>query len=151
MRGHRCCDAERARCVALIAGLTLFGLVSSGAASVSVNAPCSGGGAALVAAIASVNASGGGSVNLDSGCTYSLTVANNPVSGGNGLPVITSPLTVNGKGATIAGNSSNFRIFMVDGNSGGALTLNGVTITGGKVLGMMAGGLEAGSSTSRAR
>ena len=64
--------------------------------------------------------------------------------GGNGLPVVVSPITINGKGATIAGNSSHFRIVMVDGISGGALTLNGVSITGGKVTGMMAAGAGGG-------
>src|SRR5207248_2354796 len=41
-------------------------------------------------------------------------------------------------------NSSNFRIFMVDGSSSGALALNGVTVTGGKVLGHMAAGAGGG-------
>lgn len=125
-------------------GCVLFAFVSAGAASTSVNVPCSGGGPALVAAVASVNASGGGSVNLVSGCTYSLVSANNPAAGGNGLPVITTNVAINGKGATIAGNSSHFRIVMVDGTSGGALTLNGVTITGGKVTGMMVAGAGGG-------
>jgi hypothetical protein len=91
-----------------------------------------------------LNAAGGGSINLDSGCTYSLTTRDNLVMGGNGLPVVVSPVTVNGKGATIAGNGSNFRIFAINGSSGGALTLNGVTVTGGKILGAMATGAGGG-------
>jgi hypothetical protein len=122
----------RAGClVGLVAGLALFGLVSSGAASVSVNVSCSGGGAALAAAIKSVNSSGGGSVNLASGCTYQLTTADNSGgTGSNALPIVISQITVNGKNATIAGNGSDFRIFEVDGPNGN-LTLNGVTITRG--------------------
>jgi hypothetical protein len=98
----------------------------------------------LVAAVNTVNAAGGGSINLDSGCTYSLTTRNNTAFGGNGLPVVATPITVNGKGATIAGNSTNFRVLAIDGSSGGALTLNGVTITGGKILGAMAAGAGGG-------
>ena len=131
---------------ALVVSTTAAGLVASTAAgaAASVDVACSAGGAGLVAAVNTVNAAGGGSINLASGCTYSLTTANNPAVGGNGLPVVVTPITVNGKGATIAGNRSNFRIFMVDGSSGGALTLNGVTITAGKVLGHMAAGAGGG-------
>jgi hypothetical protein len=108
---------------------------TAAAAAASVNVPCAAGAAGLVAAVNTVNAAGGGTINLVSGCAYSLTTQNNTVMGGNGLPVVVSPITINGKGATIAGNSSNFRIIAVDGTSGGALTLNGVTVTGGRVMG----------------
>jgi hypothetical protein len=108
-----------------------------------VNVAC-GNSAGLVAAVNTVNAAGGGSINLAAGCTYSLTTRNNTVMGGNGLPVVVSPITINGKGATIAGNNSNFRIIAIDGNSGGALTLNGVAITGGHIAGMMVGGAGGG-------
>src|SRR5262249_5010074 len=82
-------------------------------ASGSGSVPCSGvggGAAGLVAAVDAANASGGGTINLASGCTYSLTSANNTVPGlgANGLPVITAPITINGgSGATISGNNSN--------------------------------------------
>jgi hypothetical protein len=117
---------------------------STGRAATSVNVSCAAGGAGLVTAVNTVNAAGGGSINLDSGCTYSLTTRDNVVMGGNGLPVVVSPITVNGAGATIAGNGSNFRIFAIGGGSGGALTLNGVTVTGGKILGAMAAGAGGG-------
>src|SRR5215472_9822681 len=63
--------------------------------------PCAGAGggaAGLVAAVDAANASGGGAINLASGCTYSLTSANSTVPGlgANGLPVITAPITING-------------------------------------------------------
>lgn len=115
--------------VALLVG------ASAGGAAVSTNVPCSASGAGLVAAVSAANAAGGGTINLASGCTYSLASANNMTDGGNGLPVVVSPITVNGNGTTIAGNSSHFRIVEVLGAEGGALTLNGITITGGKVMG----------------
>jgi hypothetical protein len=98
-------------------------------ASTGANVPCRS--AALIAAINSANASGGATINLAAGCTYSLTTANNsnPMLGANGLPVITSPIIVNGFRTTIAGNDSTFRIFLV--TSTGNLTLQGLTITGG--------------------
>jgi hypothetical protein len=128
--------------VAAAAALLVFS-VGAGAAA-STNVSCAAGGAGLVAAVNAVNTAGGGSINLDSGCRYSLTSANNSTFGNTGLPVVVTSVTINGKGATIAGNSSNFRIVAIDGSSGGALTLNGVTITGGKVSGPMAAGSGGG-------
>src|SRR6266566_7103946 len=88
----------RAGRLGLVAVLTAAALVASSAAgaATSVNVPCSAAGAGLVAAVNTVNAAGGGSINLDSGCTYSLTTANNPAVGGNGLPVVVTP--TRGKG-----------------------------------------------------
>lgn len=108
-----------------------------------MNVAC-GDSAGLVAAVDTANAAGGGSINLAAGCTYSLATRNNTAFGGNGLPVVAAPITLSGKGATISGNSTNFRIVAVDGTSGGALTVNGVTLTGGKVSGPMAAGAGAG-------
>jgi len=112
-----------------------------GGATAHGGVPCTGAGggaAGLAAAIDAANASGGGVISLASGCTYSLTSANNtlPGVGANGLPVITTAITINGDGgATIAGNNSNFRILAISGQTGGSLTLNGITITGGNVSG----------------
>src|SRR5437868_13810796 len=69
------------------AAVALVASTAAGAAA-SVKVPCSAGGAGLVAAVNTVNAAGGGSINLASGCTYSLTTASNPAVGGNGLPVV---------------------------------------------------------------
>jgi hypothetical protein len=101
----------------------------------------------LVAAINAANGSGGGTINLASGCTYTLTtVLNTSVSfGPNGLPVVISPITINGAGATITRsqgpNTPVFRIFEVSrvvlGNHGikvGNLTLNGSNGLGRGVL-----------------
>ena len=128
---------------ALAAGCVALAALGGGAARAagSGRVPCSGAGggaAGLVAAVNAANASGGGAVNLVSGCTYSLTTASGtaPGLGASGLPVITTPITINGGGgATIAGNSSSFRIITISGPAGGSLTLNGVTVTGGSVSG----------------
>ena len=85
------------------------------AAGTGVSVPCSGSGggaAGLIAAVNAANAAGGGTIDLAAGCTYRLTAADNtsPTLGGNGLTVITSPVTLNGSGTTIAGNDTSFRI-----------------------------------------
>jgi hypothetical protein len=94
--------------------------------------PCNS--AALINAITAANSHGGGTINLARGCTYHLTAANNtnPMLGGNGLPVISSRITINGFRTTIAGNNTSFRIFFVSGT--GNLTLQGLTITGGNAV-----------------
>jgi hypothetical protein len=130
--------------------LTVGGAIAAQAGG-SGNVPCSGAGggaAGLVAAINAANASGGGSIRLASGCTYTLTAANNvtPGLGASGLPVITSPISIGsgGDGATIAGNSTAFRIIMIAGAAGGSLSLNGITITGGKASGQGPAGFGGG-------
>ncbi|MFD4508307.1 right-handed parallel beta-helix repeat-containing protein [Streptomyces sp. NPDC058457] len=92
---------------------------------VTVNVPnCST--SALIAAINTVNATGG-TVNLFPGCTYTLTGADND---SNGLPVITSTVTVTGFNDTITRSSmALFRIFEVD--APGNLTLNSLTLSNG--------------------
>ena len=61
---------------------------------------------ALVAAVTAAVASGGGTIHLAPGCTYTLTAVNNtspnPILASNGLPVITVPITINGWNTTIA-------------------------------------------------
>ncbi len=118
------------------------------------NVPCSGpkgGSAGLVSAINAANGAGGGTINLAPGCTYQLSSANNthplpppgamaPPLGANGLPIVTSRITINGVGTTIAGNNTNFRIFEVDG-PGGNLTLQGLTLTGGNAGGSAGGAI----------
>jgi hypothetical protein len=135
--------ARRVGVLGLCTAVAVLVAATASGAATSVNVAC-GDSAGLVAAVNTVNAGGGGSINLAAGCTYSLTTRNNTVMGGNGLPVVVSPITINGKGATIAGNNSNFRIIAIDGNSGGALTLNGVAIIGGHIAGMMVGGAGGG-------
>jgi len=109
-----------------VAAASLLGFSSS---AVAAPVPCSA--HDLVAAIKAANAAGGGTINLLSSCTYPLTSADNNVAGGNGLPVIVTPIVINGGGATIAGNGSDFRIFLIGGSPSASLTLNRVTVTGG--------------------
>jgi hypothetical protein len=117
--------------------VAVLGGATARASSLSIVA-CSGpggGATGLVAAVNTANASRGGMIILAPGCTYSLTSANNMTAGANGLPVVTSPITIIGNGTTIAGNNSNFRIILIAGAPGGSLTLNGITVTGGNASG----------------
>lgn len=99
--------------------------VTAASAKSGINVPCTGQ-AALVAAINAANSAGGGTINLAAGCDYALT---NPDNGENGLPIVMTPISVNGNGATIDGTGS-VRVFEVDG-PGGSLSLQNATITGG--------------------
>ncbi len=84
---------------------------------------------ALIAAITLANARGGAVLDLAKDCTYLLTADID----GAGLPMIVTPITLNGdKHTTIerAAAVDQFRIFTVD--VGGDLTLNKLTITGGQ-------------------
>lgn len=91
----------------------------------------------LIAAINAANTTGGhDTINLAQAGTYTLTAVNNVSNweGQNGLPIITasSQITINGNGATIQRSSAegtpSFRLFYNYGD----LTLNEVTIKGGK-------------------
>jgi hypothetical protein len=88
----------------------------------------------LVAAINAANAGAGGTISLAGGCTYTLTTPNDS---SNGLPVVTSTVTINGNGSSIARSqapgTADFRIFEVD--APGNLTLNMLTVTGGDTTG----------------
>jgi hypothetical protein len=92
----------------------------------------------VTALINAINTANGNSeadtINLAAGGTYTLTAVHNDTNGPNGLPSITSEITINGNGATIqrssAGGTPDFRIFHVA--AGGDLTLNDVTIRNGK-------------------
>ncbi|MFF7756147.1 hypothetical protein ACFZCP_44835 [Streptomyces sp. NPDC007971] len=95
-----------------------------------VQVPCSV--SALVAAINTANGSPApDTLLLAHGCTYRLTVPDQ-TSPANGLPAITSTLTIEGNGATIRRVSSApaFRILLVA--AGGDLTLDQLTISGGR-------------------
>lgn len=91
----------------------------------------------LIAAINTANGNGqANTIELKVGCTYTLTAADNRagVSGGNGLPLITSSLTIAGNGATITEvRGQYFRIFQVAPT--GFLTLQNMTLDGAKLAG----------------
>ena len=87
--------------------------------------------AALVTAINTANSTGGAhTLNLARGCTYTLVAPDNAA---NGLPVITSDITINGNGPgssiTRDPSAPSFRILAV--SSAGTLTLNSTTVSGG--------------------
>nr|CTQ95426.1 Probable extracellular nuclease [Kibdelosporangium sp. MJ126-NF4] len=99
---------------------------------------------ALVNAVTAANAAGGGTVTLTPGCTYTLTTehGNDGVNGPAGLPIITTPITLEGNANTIARatNALAFRIAQV-GPTGG-ITLKAVTFSGGNAA--MAGHNDGG-------
>lgn len=85
----------------------------------------------LVAAVNTANSSPGpDTLRLTRKCTYWLATPN-PANSSNGLPAITSGITIEGNGATIARARSapDFRILFVDDT--GILKLNKTTISGG--------------------
>lgn len=89
--------------------------------------------------------SGPDTIELPAG-TYTLTLVNNVNSGGNGLPQVTSAITINGHGSTItrstAAGTPEFRIANVV--PGGDLTLNDLTISNGLLTtSSPAGGLRS--------
>jgi hypothetical protein len=89
----------------------------------------------LIAAITQANAQAGPSheIRLAAG-VYTLTQVHNPIDGANGLPSITCNLTIRGAGAELTtiernDNTPAFRLIHVAAT--GALTLEGLTLTGG--------------------
>ncbi|MGW5202958.1 hypothetical protein [Streptomyces spiralis] len=87
---------------------------------------------ALVQAINTANSRPGpDTLRLTRKCTYKLT-ASDPGNAANGLPAITSEITIDGNGATITRDKSapHFRILFVE--STGTLTLNKTTISRGR-------------------
>jgi hypothetical protein len=112
-------------------------IVASMAHAVTINVPCSGSGGGASGLVATINTAnstpGPNTINLTPGCVYTLTSpyqADSP----NGLPPITTTLTINGYGATIARSQAvgtpGFRIVAV--LTGGNLALNTVTVRGGE-------------------
>jgi hypothetical protein len=103
--------------------------------------------ACLIAAINAANANGeDNTIRLAAG-TYTLTSVNNTTDGANGLPSITSTLTIIGVGAetTIiarAASAPPFRLVHVA--AAGHLVLEGLTLQGGSLSGLDSGGSGAG-------
>jgi hypothetical protein len=93
--------------------------------------------AGLINAIHTANSNGeDDTINLAAGI-YSLTAADNVTIDPNGLPVISSNITIRGQGdiSTIIQRDQaapEFRIFFVE--TGGTLTLDGVTVRGGLIF-----------------
>src|SRR5579884_502016 len=92
----------------------------------------------LISAINNANTAGGATtITLASGTTFDFTSSYQSTN--NALPVITSNITIAGNGDTIARmGTAPFRLF--DVASGGSLTLQNLTLTGGMVSGSAAKG-----------
>ena len=122
-------------------------------------------GASLVKAIDDANAAGAGphTITLMEGCTYTLTAVHNHWYGPNGLPAVTSDITIAGKGRSVIERSSAdvtpaFRLFFVNGApntnvlpGAGKLTLKDLTLRNGLARGGSGGssgggGLGAGGA-----
>ena len=90
---------------------------------------------ALISAINAANANGTPDTICLGGGTYTLTAINNSNSDGtNGLPAITSEITITGSGATITrSGSATFRFFYV--TESGTLTLDNLTLSNGQISG----------------
>lgn len=128
---------------AVATGLTVPGVDAVGRAvaddrlgkSKGKQVPCDTG--RLIAEITRANAQGGAVLDLAAGCTYLLTADLD----GAGLPAITTPITLNGgKNTTLKRSAAadEFRILTVEAN--GRLTLNHLTVTGGRISGDTDGG-----------
>ena len=109
--------------------------------------------AGLITAIQTLNANGGGTIELASGGLYSVTAASDWWYGPNAFPAISAAIVINGNGATIqskyGGDDGPFRFFYVSGGfstlPAGNLTLQNLTLTGGLAQGGTGGsGTEAG-------
>lgn len=141
----------------LVASVVISAAMPVGARAAIFQAACSGttgDPASLAAAITSANnVTGEDLIALGAGCIYTLTEVSNNWYGPNGLPAISSDVTIAGHGATIvrAASAPPFRIFFVGADSanpstenyvapgatpgGGRLTLREVTISGGLARG----------------
>ncbi|WET78968.1 hypothetical protein P3102_33845 [Amycolatopsis sp. QT-25] len=115
--------------IALVTGSAV--LLPASALARAESVPCDE--AALVSAVDAANAAGGGTVTLTPGCTYTLATAHGDdgVHGPAGLPIITSPIVIEGNANTItrASAAASFRIGQVAPTGG--ITLKAVTISNG--------------------
>jgi hypothetical protein len=102
----------------------------------------------LIASMIEANTNGQkeNDIRLDAG-TYTLTAVNNTTDGPNGLPSVTSTLTITGEGAEAtmierAASAPQFRLMHVAAS--GTLTLEGLTLRGGSALLLAAASGTAG-------
>lgn len=106
----------------------------------------------LMAHITTANSNGQvDTINLNvdnvANCTYDLTTINNDTNGPNGLPSITSPITIAGNGATLwraPDTMVAFRIFHVA--ESGNLTLKNLTVRNGLAVGVNGSSGENGTA-----
>jgi hypothetical protein len=105
----------------------------------------------LIAAINTANGNGeDDTITLAAG-TYTLTAVDNTTDGDNGLPSITSPITIQGAGAetTILERATTaLKFHLLHVSPGGVLQIEGLTVRGGFSEGGSGGGiLNAGAVT----
>ena len=97
--------------------------------------------ASFVAAITTLNAAGGGVIQLASNGQYSFTTPADWWYGPNALPAVTSAIVIEGNGSTLQRTTTDlaFRFFYVSGGfssiPAGNLTLRNLTLTGGLAQG----------------
>jgi hypothetical protein len=92
----------------------------------------------LINSINSANASPGtiDTIELEAGCIYELDTVEDSTEGSNGLPSITSPIIINGNGATVRRglNAQKMALRLFHVSAAGSLTLNNIILLDG--LGM---------------
>lgn len=123
-------------CIVLIVQLVIFLIFILASPRSAYSVPCNANNVvSLINTIIAANIGNcdNDTINLAAG-TYTLTAVNNNTDGPNGLPSITSNITINGAGASTTIIERNvighaFRIFHVAAT--GNLTLNGLTISDG--------------------
>ena len=145
-----CGSGRRLRCLLLLTCAALWGAAANRAPAATINVNsfddtvADDGFCTLREAITAANndlslrlkpgecpaGSGADVINLPAG-TYKLTDVDNAAFGKTGLPIVTSTITINGAGATIARDTGapEFRLLLV--SAAGTLTLHGVTLTKG--------------------
>jgi len=133
---------------ALLALALIVALTAPGARAATFTIPC-GDVNALIAAIHTANGNGeADTIELAPNCTYTLLSVDNSSGGdANGLPVITSTLTINAHNSTIQRSvaaTETFRILQVD--ISGTLRLNDATIRNG--IAPQGGGLYSSGAVS---
>lgn len=127
-----------AAAAAVLGTCALLVLPGTHASAVALTVPCTGVNTvdvtALKSAISAANLAGNATVVLGAGCTFTLTAVDNTgAHGPNGLPAITSTMTIEGNGDTItrdtaSGNTPPFRYFET---TTGALTISDLILTKG--------------------
>jgi predicted outer membrane repeat protein len=127
-----------AAAAAVLGTSALLLLPGTHASAVALTVPCTGVNTADVAALKNAigiaNIVGGATLVLGAGCTFTLTAVDNTgAHGPNGLPPITSTMTIDGNGDTItrdtaSGTTPPFRYFET---TTGGLTISDLTLTKG--------------------
>jgi hypothetical protein len=138
-RVRRMLQGQWKRSLAGVALLLALGNEPALAAIINVTGGCT-----LVDAITAANTdtamgscsagSGADTLVLDATSTHTLNSVNNTTYGANGLPVVTSAITIEGNGSTIerGAGAPPFRLLTV--GSAGNLTLQDTTISGGSAF-----------------